>query len=114
MTAGLPSLASLVYLALSLVLTVWVARTLHSHGRPFLVVSFGSETTADAVNALLVVGFYLVNLGYATLALQVGDPPRDPGQAVEFVSGKIGLVLLFLGGMHLGNLVVFDTIRRRR
>ena len=107
------TIASGVYLALSLVLTVWVARTLHDRGRIFLVVSFhGSETVADAVNALLVVGFYLVNLGYATLALQIGEPPHGLADAIEFVSRKLGLVLLFLGGMHMG-LAVFDTIRRR-
>lgn len=106
--------ASLVYLAASIVLTVWVARTLHSRGRIFLVICFhGDEQVADAVNAILVVGFYLINLGYATLALGVGEPPHDTASAIEFVSRKLGFVLLFLGAMHIGNLAVFDSVRRR-
>ena len=62
------------YIALSVCLTVWVARTLHKNGRVFLVEVFhGDEKIADSVNHLLVVGFYLINLGYVTLALKIGD-----------------------------------------
>ena len=61
----------LLYLAVSISITVWVARTLHKNGRIFLVDSFlGNEALADSVNRLLVVGFYLVNLGYVSLALK--------------------------------------------
>ena len=61
--------AYLTYLAISMALTVWVARTLHTNGRIFLVDSFhGNEKLADSVNHLLVVGFYLINIGYVTLA----------------------------------------------
>jgi hypothetical protein len=62
------------YLALSIGLTIWVARTLSRSGRVFLADVFhGSEKLADAVNHLLVVGFYLVNLGFVALWLRGGD-----------------------------------------
>jgi hypothetical protein len=52
------------YLAISIGLTIWVARTLHKNGRVFLVEAFhGNEELADSVNHLLVVGFYLINGG---------------------------------------------------
>ena len=58
------------YLTVSLALTVWVARTLHKNGRVFLVEAFrGNTELADSVNHLLVVGFYLINIGYIALAL---------------------------------------------
>ena len=53
------------YLAISVAVTVWVARTLHKSGRVFLLDAFhGNAELADSVNHLLVVGFYLVNVGY--------------------------------------------------
>ena len=68
----------LTYLALSIGLTVWVAQTLHKNGRVFLVDVFhGNEALADSVNHLLVVGFYLINLGYVTLALRIGTRVED-------------------------------------
>ena len=102
------------YLLISVALTVWVARTLHKNGRIFLVDSFmGNEQLADSVNHLLVVGFYLINIGYVTLALKYGDKPDNLTSAIEFTSTKVGLVLLVLGVMHFFNLYVFSRMRAR-
>jgi hypothetical protein len=104
----------LAYLAVSVALTVWVARTLHRNGRVFLVDSFrGNELLADSVNHLLVVGFYLVNIGYVTLALKYGARAENLQEALETLSTKVGLVLLVLGFMHFFNLFVFSRMRRR-
>ena len=102
------------YLILSLSLTVWVARTLHKNGRIFLVDAFlGNEQLADSINHLLVVGFYLINIGYVTLALKYGDKPVDARTALETLSTKVGLVLVVLGVMHFFNLLVFSKMRKR-
>jgi len=102
------------YLVISIGLTVWVARTLMKNGRVFLIDAFlENEKLADAVNHLLVVGFYLVNIGYVTLALKYGDKPVDLPQAIETLSTKVGLVLLVLGAMHFFNLYIFSKMRRR-
>lgn len=104
----------LVYLAVSIGVTMWVARTLYKNGRVFLVDSFlGNEQLADSVNHLLVVGFYLVNVGYVSLALKYGVKPGDVEQAIEFLSTKIGVVLLVLGAMHFLNIKIFSGMRRR-
>ena len=104
----------LVYIALSVALTIWVARTLFKNGRVFLVDVFhGNEPLADAVNHLLVVGFYLINLGYVSLMLRIGTNVVNPQESIEALSNKIGLVLLVLGGMHFFNLYVFTKMRKR-
>src|SRR6187401_2478884 len=104
----------LTYLGISIALTIWVARTLHKNGRIFLVDSFlGNEALADSVNHLLVVGFYLVNIGLVTLALRHGEKPIDPESALEILSTKVGLVLVVLGFMHFTNIYVFSKMRRR-
>lgn len=102
------------YLLISAALTIWVARTLHRHGRVFLIDTFdGNESFADSVNALLVVGFYLINAGYITLALRAGAPIRDAAELIELTAGRLGRVLLVLGAMHFFNLYVFTRMRRR-
>jgi hypothetical protein len=104
----------LIYLAISVALTIWVARTLHKNGRVFLVDVFhGNEALADSVNHLLVVGFYLINLGYISLALKLGYAIESAQEGIEALSVKVGMVLIVLGGMHLFNLFVFSRMRRR-
>ncbi|MET9665450.1 hypothetical protein ABZY19_08755 [Streptomyces sp. NPDC006475] len=106
--------AYIVYLLISVALTVWVARTLSRNGRIFLAdVLHGNEKLADAVNHLLVVGFYLVNLGFVALYLKAADAVADARGLFEALSVKIGVVLLVLGVMHLGNVYVLNKIRRR-
>jgi len=102
------------YLSLSIVLTVWVARTLNKDGRIFLVDAFGgNEPLTDSINHLLLVGFYLINIGYVSLALKEGVAPADLRGVLELLSTKIGVVLLVLGGMHFFNLFVFSKMRQR-
>jgi hypothetical protein len=106
--------AYLLYLVWSILATVWVARTLYKNGRIFLVDAFGGdENLADSVNHLLVVGFYLINIGYVALALKTGDRIDSVRTVIEVFSGKTGWVLLVLGAMHFFNLYVFSRIRRR-
>ena len=102
------------YLAISIGLTVWVARTLHRSGRVFLVDAFhGNQELADSVNHLLVVGFYLVNVGYIALALRTDSPMETFRQIIELESVKIGVVLLILGAMHFFNILVFAKMRSK-
>jgi hypothetical protein len=103
-----------VYLVVSIGLTVWVARTLSSNGRIFLAdVMRGDEKLAGAVNHLLVVGFYLVNFGFVALYLNREETVTSTRGVFEALSTKLGVVLLVLGVLHLGNVWVLSRIRRR-
>ena len=104
----------LTYLAISLAVTIWVAKTLHRNGRVFLVEAFhGNAELADSINHLLVVGFYLINFGYITLALRTDAKLDEARQAIELICDKVGLVLLILGLMHFFNLYLFNWFRKR-
>ena len=84
------------------------------NGRVFLIDTFQqNEALADAVNNLLVVGFYLINVGYVALALKYGERPTDLAGSIEAMSTKVGFVLLVLGAMHFLNLYVFSRVRRK-
>lgn len=103
-----------IYLTISIAMTVWVASTLHKNGHVFLVDSFGgNQALAASVNHLLVVGFYLINIGYVSLALKETARPQDTAAAIELLSSKIGWVLLVLGAMHFFNMYVISKMRRR-
>ena len=102
----------LLYVAISLAATIWVGRSLHGNGRIFLVENFhGREALADSVNHLLLVGFYLVNVGFISLALRYGAKPTDLVEAVEFLSTKVGLVIVLLGLMHFFNMRMLVRFR---
>jgi len=102
-----------VYLALSIGMTVWVGSVLERNGRAFLREAFlGNEELATSVNRLLVVGFYLVNIGFVLMALKYGDKPANLEGSFEFVSTKVGVALLFLGCAHFFNLGILSGMRK--
>lgn len=102
------------YFLVSLGMTIWVARTLHKNGRLFLIEAFsGHQAMADSVNHLLLVGFYLINIGFILLFLRVGPKPADIVEGVEYISTKLGIVILVLGGMHFFNMFNFSKMRKK-
>jgi len=87
---------------------------LFKNGRIFLVDIFhGNTDLADSVNKLLVVGFYLINIGYMSLALKATGNIPSVQVVVEVLSYKLGWIILILGGMHFLNLAVFFKLRNR-
>jgi hypothetical protein len=103
-----------IYLPVSVVLTIWVARTLFVNGRVLLLEIFHQDTTlADSVNKLLLVGFYLVNIGYAVYTLKIWHTVDSNQVIIETLSMKIGWIILVLGAMHFFNLFVLFALRRK-
>ncbi|HEY7143030.1 MAG TPA: hypothetical protein VH637_02190 [Streptosporangiaceae bacterium] len=104
----------LLYLIISIGLTVFVGHALSRSGRAFLLDVFsGNDALAEAVSRLLVVGFYLLNLGFVTLTMRTSGDITSARQAIQLLSVKVGEVLLVLGLLHLANLVFFTRFRRR-
>ncbi len=101
------------YLILSVGMTVYVARSLYKNGRVFLIQTFENDTEmADSVNHLLVVGFYLLNIGWILLWTKYGEKPRGLEASLEFITTKLGVVLLILGFIHFANVTFFWKIRK--
>ncbi|WP_411827192.1 hypothetical protein [Luteolibacter sp. AS25] len=102
----------LIYLTIAIPVTIWVARALHKNGRVFLLSCFkGNEELADSINHLLLVGFYLVNIGFVVLFLKIDQRVENTTDIIEALSAKIGVVLLVLGGMHFFNMLIFTKLR---
>lgn len=100
-----------VYLLVSIALTVWVARVLSGSGEIFLVRCFGQDQElAHSTNRLLVIGFYLVNLGF--ICLRLSDWSPEETNVVAAVGSRIGITLLVLGGMHFFNMTMIARMGR--
>ncbi|MBK6777429.1 MAG: hypothetical protein IPG74_16845 [Flavobacteriales bacterium] len=126
-------LAYIIYLPVALGLTFYVARTLFTNGRTFMLDIFkGKEDIANATNKLFEVGFYLLNMGFALLILRIdqgelvhytanaaGEITRyrdalDTNQeVVEVLARKLGGFAIYLGVMLFLNLYLFFRGRKK-
>ena len=104
----------IIYSTVSIGLTIWVGRTLFKNGQIFLVDAFhGNQDMANAVNQLLIVGFYLLNMGFVALFLRFGPRAETATEVFEFTSTKLGVVLLALGAIHYFNMFNIAKMRRK-
>ena len=100
----------LIYLVISIVLTIWVARTLRKHGHAFLSKGCqGDEELAVSLGHLLSTGFYLLHIGGVLLALRYGTATDITG-SIELLSTKVGLVLVVLAISHFVYLALYTRI----
>lgn len=113
MQSGYLIVVYLVYGTVSVALTVWLAVTLFRNGAVFLADVFEDHPElAEATNRLLVVGFFMANLGYAFLLFWRTETP-DAVAAAEVLLRRLGLLLVSLAVLHFVNLAVFYRLRRR-
>ncbi|MEO7803988.1 MAG: hypothetical protein ABIS18_06265 [Actinomycetota bacterium] len=103
----------IVYASVGIGLTIYLAKTLFKHGAVYLEDVFEDKPAlAQAINRLLVVGFYMLNIGYTALIMKSDYTDTGIG-AIEILSRKLGMLLISLGLIHFLNLTVFHRIRKR-
>ena len=103
----------IIYIVLSLFVTVYVSTTLSRNGLAFLVEGFrGNLELARSTNHLLVVGFYLVNLGFVLLRMRTNINIVSVDELIVYQAKGMGLVLLVLGLAHFFNMYVIHRISR--
>jgi len=105
--------AYIVYLVISMALTIWVGRSLFKHGQPFLDDIFHGQDLAKSVNRLLLTGFYLLNIGFVVINLKIMGEMESYRGLFESLSLKTGAVILVLGCIHFFNLIILFKLRKR-
>jgi len=102
------------YILVTILLTIWVGRTLYTNGRVFLMDIFnGDENLVNSLNKLLLIGFYLINFGYVLRNLSIRKNIETLAESIESLSLKIGLIIVILGLMHFFNLLILFFFRAR-
>src|SRR5215470_7095456 len=112
-TVDLRLVEYVLYLTVSICLTIWVGRALHQNGRQFLTEVLTDRALAASLSRLLVVAFYLVALGGVALLLQVDVALTSAADVVRAVATRVGLVLLLLGALHLVAMLALNRMRGR-
>ena len=73
----------------------------------------GREEIAVATNKLFETGFYLLNIGFALMILEINEYKDDYQTLIEALSYKIGGFSIYLGIMLFLNLYFFFRGKRK-
>ena len=104
----------ILYLLISVVLTIVTATILARSGRIFLTHMLGGdEALGGAISRLFAVGFYLLNLGFVILALRDTGSVHSTQQAIQVLATKLGEAVLVIGALHLINVFALTRVGRQ-
>jgi len=102
------------YLPIALALTFYVSRTLFRNSKVYMLDIFkGREEIAVSTNKLFETGFYLLNLGWALMILEIDLGSDSYQNLIEELSYKIGGFSIYLGVMLFINLYFFFRGKRK-
>ena len=109
-------LTYLLYIGISLAMTFWVGRTLNKNGHVFLMENYADNIAlAKAINSMLLVGFYMINIGFISYTLKItGANPVNYAQVLEFLSVKVGFIAIVLGTMHFALMFALQQYSQSR
>ncbi|MFM2213563.1 MAG: hypothetical protein RL427_826 [Bacteroidota bacterium] len=103
-----------IYLPIALFLTYYVSTTLFKNSKIYMLDIFkGREEIANATNKLFETGFYLLNLGFALMILEMNLYQDSYQLLIEQLSYKIGGFTIYLGIMLFLNLYLFFRGKRK-
>ncbi len=107
-------IAYAIYVPFTVGITFWVGRTLHKNGAVYLRSLFTENTTtALAANDILLIAYYLLNIGYSLLVLYRWQDIQALSSLIGSLSTHLSLILLTLASIHFMNLIVFNVVKNR-
>jgi hypothetical protein len=102
-----------IYITVIMYITVFIGKKFHTNGRVFLHEILIDHSICEAVNNILLVAYYLLNIGNAIIMLKTWPQIESAGELIEVTSVNIGQIVLLLAGIHFVNIALLLMGRKR-
>jgi hypothetical protein len=107
------TLAYIIYLLCMVFIIYRVGGMFHRNGRMFILKLYhGDEQATDTINNILLLAYYLFNMGYAFLKLKTWERIGNTAQLISSLSDNIGLLILILAITHYFNMLIIHFLSR--
>lgn len=104
-------LTYLIYLMITVFITVWVGRAFHKNGIHYILSIFKEEKIAHAINNVLLIAYYLVNIGYAITKISTWRSTTNLAELISSLSINLASIFLLLAILNYVNIGVLAIIR---
>ena len=108
-------IAYIIYLALVVFIIVYVGRYFYTNGKIFIISLFhGNVALADQTNRLLLLAYYLFNIGYSFLKLKQWQKLSSIEMLVSSVASNVGVLIFILAVTHYANMLLIYYLSRSK
>lgn len=103
-----------IYTLFSLSMVILVGTVLFKNGKVFLFDIFKGDTElTEAVNRLLLIGFYLINFGYILINYNFAKAIGNWIELLQKLSSELGIIIFSLGIIHMINIFFLMKMRKK-
>ncbi len=103
----------ILYFLLTSAVIIWVGKTCYTRGEVFILQALGDDALTSRVNRSLLIGYYLVNLGYVLVTIKSWPNLISWNEIIVKLSERTGFLILLLGGLHYFN-IYFITVHLKK
>lgn len=114
-TNSMNIIAYIIYLFVTYIITVSVGKIFYKNGRHYILsIVHNDEQLTNFINKILLAGYYLLNLGYATIMLRFWKTVTSLADLVASVSNMTGKIILSLAIVHFTNMYIIHLIGKKQ
>lgn len=97
----------LIYLSLTSVIIIKVGKLCYDNGNIFVSQLIPNhEELCHQINKMLLMGYYLLNLGYCAMTIISWEKIQYINQLIEIIATKSAIIILTIGIMHYINIIL--------
>jgi hypothetical protein len=97
----------LIYLSLTSVIIIKVGKLCYDNGNIFVSQLIPNhEALCLQTNKMLLIGYYLLNLGYCAITIISWEKIQTSNQLIEIIATKSAIIILTIGFMHYINIIL--------
>lgn len=99
-----------IFITLIVLIIVVVGKICYRNGNVFVAELIPDHLElCQQINKILLVGYYLVNIGYGAMTLVDWETITSPLQLVEVIAIKISIIISILSILHYLNIIILTT-----
>lgn len=97
----------LIYLSLTSIIIIKVGKLCYDNGNIFVSKLIPNhEELCHQINKTLLIGYYLLNLGYCAMTIISWEKIQTINQLIEIIATKSAIIILTIGFMHYINIIL--------
>ena len=103
-----------IYGCITVYIIYWVGKLFHRNGRIFILRLFHQdESMTDTTNNILLIAYYLFNIGYAVVQFSFWDKVSDIKSMIASISMKTGVLVTILAITHYFNIYLIYFLSKK-
>jgi hypothetical protein len=104
------TLSFIIYLLITWFITVHVGLIFYRNGKSYILNLLGDEKLTLFINRILLIGYYLLNLGYVTMTIRFGKTIHSWAEVITSICTRTGKIMCMLGVIHFFNMAILLLI----